>query len=449
MRSTSACLLGTLYLAACQTSERNLPIAETVYSGGQVWNGEGFEISDIAIADGRILESYRNSKLTVETDISGKFLTPALANGHQHITNANLQNTWQFFDVGVYYVWNPNLYSDGLSAESRAFYGRTDTVDVETSLGGVTEPKSHPEPLYVDSLGPYVYNGATFEDLYQKAFHYGRTPEEIVETLDRLSSQGTDFVKIYLLNSEDYSPPDANGDPTGTTGLNPENIAFLVEEAHARGLPVIAHVESRYDVEVCARAGVDFLGHLPGYYGVPMRGVESVRLTDDDARLLAENNVGVIPTYGLGPASFQRKREADPPPSSEALEKLAADEKEGYELQAENLIRLKSFGVQIMVGTDLFPGRALDEPSHWISIGAMSPIEALSAMFATGPALFDDRRIGCLDAGCEADFLVLDDNPIDDLAAFTRIARWVKGGQELMRPDPPKPVADIEEPTEE
>lgn len=52
-------------------------------------------------------------------------------------------------------------------------------------------------------------------------------------------------------------------------------------------------------------------------------------------------------------------------------------------------------------------------------------------MLETGPVLFPDRRIGCLEAGCEADFLVLAADPTVDIAALRRIERRVMQGGDL------------------
>jgi imidazolonepropionase-like amidohydrolase len=52
----------------------------------------------------------------------------------------------------------------------------------------------------------------------------------------------------------------------------------------------------------------------------------------------------------------------------------------------------------------------------------------------TPQAIFPDRRIGRLDAGYEASFLVLGGNPLDDFSAVRTIRRRVKQGHELGAP---------------
>lgn len=55
-------------------------------------------------------------------------------------------------------------------------------------------------------------------------------------------------------------------------------------------------------------------------------------------------------------------------------------------------------------------------------------------VLGTGARLFPERRVGCLDAGCEADFLVLAADPTADIKALRAIERRVMQGRELPGP---------------
>ena len=61
----------------------------------------------------------------------------------------------------------------------------------------------------------------------------------------------------------------------------------------------------------------------------------------------------------------------------------------------------------------------------------MSDAEVLTAWLATGPGIFPERKIGALEPGYEADFLVLDANPLTDFTTLDRIETRVKGGETL------------------
>ena len=61
----------------------------------------------------------------------------------------------------------------------------------------------------------------------------------------------------------------------------------------------------------------------------------------------------------------------------------------------------------------------------------MTAGEATAAALGTGAKLFPERRIGCFDTGCEADFLVLGDDPTVDVRALRAIRRRVMAGKEI------------------
>ncbi len=390
---------------------------ETLYHGGRIWTGQSFEARDLAVRGDRIVEAAQLGPSATRVDVTGRWLTPAYANAHAHITNASIENSRVYTDAGVFYVWNPNTIVQ--DAEDKAFFARPDTFDVRVAQGGITEPGGHPERLYVDILGPNIYGGRPREWFIGNAFHYGSTPAEIDAALDLLTAQGADFVKTYLLNSGRYAELRDDPEAYGEKGLNPENFAYLVQAAHARGLPVAVHMETAHDLEVAARAGADIAAHLPGYGGVDAETLDDKRITPELAALVARSGMRVVPTYALIRGGAYDEGGALKP---EAAEQIA--------LQRENLRLLRAAGVPILIGTD-GRGPIFSEAEHLVEIGVATPAEATRIVLETGPVLFPDRRIGCLQAGCEADFLVLDADPTADISALRRIETRIMQGARL------------------
>lgn len=387
---------------------------ETLYHGGRIWTGQGFEARDLAVRGDRIVETAQLGPNATRVDVSGRWLTPAYANAHAHITNASMENSRVYTDAGVFYVWNPNTIVQ--DADDRAFFARPDTFDVRIAQGGITEPGGHPERLYVEYLSQSVYGGRPRDWFIGNAFHYGSTPAEIDAALDLLKAQGADFVKAYLLNSERYGELRDDPEAYGEKGLNPENFAYLVEAAHARGLPVAVHMETAHDLEVAARAGADFAAHLPGYGGADAEALDDKRITPELADLVARSGMRVIPTYGVIRGSAYDEAGALNPAATNQIA-----------LQRENLRLLRQAGVPILIGTD-GRGPIFSEAEHLVEIGAASPAEATRIVLETAPVLFADRRIGCLATGCEADFLVLEADPTIDISALRRIQRRIMQG---------------------
>lgn len=391
--------------------------AEALYQGGQIWTGQGFVARDLAVRGNRIVDASDLGPNPARIDVTGRWLTPPYANAHAHITNATMENSQVFTDSGVFYVWNPGTIVQ--SADDKAFFARPDTFDVRVAQGAITEPGGHPERLYVEILSPYVYGGRPLEWFIGNAFHYGTTPAEIDAALDLLVSQGADFVKAMLLNSERYETLRDDPEAYGNKGLNPENFPYLVRAAHARGLVVAVHVETAHDLVVAASAGADIAAHLPGYGGGEGEALEQMRITPVQAMIIAQSGMRVTPTYSV-------------------ILGLAYDDdgvmKPGYieqmALQADNLRVLREAGVPILIGTD-GRGPIFPEAEHIVELGVSTPAEVTRLVLETAPVLFPQRRIGCLEAGCEADFLVLEADPTVDVTALRRIEHRIMQGARL------------------
>jgi imidazolonepropionase-like amidohydrolase len=413
----SASTPGASPIAAAQAES-----SEAFYLNASVWNGAGFDRRNLAIKDGRFVDPASLSEGTARIDLAGRFVVPAYGNAHCHLTAGTEEVSNIFLDSGVFYAWNPNTRV--LDDAALAFIDRPETFDVLTAQGGITEPGGHPDVLYREILHDRVYPTWKDEDFVGNMYHYGRTREEIVAALDTLISQHAGFVKTYLLHSEDYERRKTDPQFHGRAGIDPLNLPFLVQEAEKRGLFVAAHIETVADLRAAAISGVAVAEHLPAYAVLATDDASAtIALTAEDAALLKRAGMLAVPTYALAVLQGQGL-EAD------ALASFAKQREVTLAIQAENLKLLHAAGVPIIAGTDTGPG-IFDEVEHWVKIGGLSTGEALAATLATGRYLFPDRRLGCFDTGCEADFLVLGANPLADITALRQIDIKVKAGRRL------------------
>ena len=404
----SVLLLGGL--SACQT----LPIADLAVTDRAVWNGDGFDNRDLFVVDGTITDRAKIGSGTISLGGEGRFIVPGYADAHQHRTGATDDSSDNILRTGTYYLWNPNSLSRFASDETRTFYANPNTIDVANSYGGLTEPGSHPEPLYTDVLAKYVYPQIPVEEFENDAFYYARTEKEAIANVDRLARLGADFIKIYLLESENFEK-----DGSTNTGIDPELIPSIVDAAHERGLFVVAHLESVADLQTAAAAGVDVAGHLPGYGDVSPSTEADRRIMPELAALIARSGMVVIPTYAIA-ETVADKVEAERAALTRSV-------------QRDNLRALRDAGVTILSGTD--GSNTLSEPRRWVAIDAMTTAESLKAFLDTGSRLFPRRNVGCLDEGCRADFIILADDPSDNLDALEHIVTLVKNGNVLRPPE--------------
>jgi imidazolonepropionase-like amidohydrolase len=405
--------------------------AVALYENAMVWNGSGFERRTLAVRRGRFVAAVQEDADAARTDLAGGFVVPAYANAHAHVTPGNEKGSWSYLQNGVFYVWNPN--TTVLGPSELDFFKRPDSYDVATSQGGITEPGGHPQKLYVDLLPQWVpdYKGKTLKDFLGNAFHYGRTPKEIDASLDLLKSQKADFVKAYLLNSEEYQARRDDPKSYGNKGLNPTNFSYLVSAARQRGLPVAVHVETAHDLKIAALSRAAMAAHLPAYWDIKNeKDLRSRTLTPSDAKIVARSGMLLVATYGIAGERYKAAEKKGALNKNMSSRVLA--------VQAHNIRLLKEAGARFITGTD-GSGQIFDEVEHLVSIGALTNDEALAVTLRSGRHLFPMRRIGCLEVGCEADFLVLSADPSREISSLRKIRQIVKAGTKLQAPPDGRP----------
>jgi imidazolonepropionase-like amidohydrolase len=232
-----------------------------------------------------------------------------------------------------------------------------------------------------------------------------------------------DFVKVFLLFSEEYAKRLHDSVYFGRRGLDPTLVPYITAKAHRSGLRVTAHVETAADFRVAVDAGVDEIGHVPGFRpdGNTMSAflpLDRYRLTPQDAAQAARRGVVVVTTV------------------SEALELLGDPATISPESAApikqmllSNLVLLRDAGVKIALGSDRFRLNVVREVDALAAAGVFDNLSLLRMWSVTTPqTIFPARRIGSLADGSEASLLVLSGDPIADIGNTKRIVLRMKQG---------------------
>lgn len=206
--------------------------------------------------------------------------------------------------------------------------------------------------------------------------------------------QGCDQVKI-MMSGGVASPYD----PLDSQQFSDGEVSAAVEEATAFGRYVCAHAYSAESITRAARLGV--------------RTIEHGNLIDDaSARLMAEK--GMFLVANLVTYYAMKERAAQFGMTGESLAKNDIVLQGGL----KSLEICKRHGIPVAYGSDLLGELHWDQSKEFtIRQEVVSPIEIIrSATTIGGEILRMPGKVGTLQAGAFSDVIVVDGNPLKDLA---------------------------------
>jgi imidazolonepropionase-like amidohydrolase len=361
-------------------------------------------------------------------DLSGKTVIPALIDGHNHIglddlrtgtstkANYNRDNLVDQLQRYAYYGVGAAL-SMGLEADQELAYRLRDE-----SLPGAARFLTVGRGIAATPMaGPPT-------DARLGIPYGAETEEQGRLNVRELKARGVEFVKIWVDDRDGAAPM-----------LQPNVYRAIIEEAHANGMQVLAHVgrtTALRDAKDLLRAGVDGFVHTVRDRDVDEEYLTLVRehpdvwtsanlpgvpLTRDDVASLGET----LPAAQV--ASMMEdveRREAASDTAPNAL----------FDLQCRNLRRIHEVGMTIGLGTD-GTGDAFgvhQELADYTRCG-FTAHEAIVSATGANAELLGVERLGTVAVGKSADFVVLDANPLDDIRNTRRIWRVYLRGQEVDR----------------
>jgi imidazolonepropionase-like amidohydrolase len=362
----------------------------------------------------------------VRVDLTGKTVMPSLIDGHNHIglvnehdgsnskanyTRANLIDQLERY---AYYGIAAGL-SMGLEADQELAYQLRDGVIPNAArfltVGRGIAATPIAGPIGEPRLGiPY---GA-------------RTEKEGRDHVKELHSRGVRFVKIWV--------DDRNGD---VPKIQPNVYRAIIAEAHANRMEVLAHIgrtSALADAKDLLHAGVDGFVHV-----VRDRDVddEYLALVKSHSKVWTGPNMPVPATMSTVsslaetlPANEIDRRRAQ----VQQREKNGNPPDELFELHCRNLRKIHDAGMVIGLGTDgTGDGFGAHEQIDAYTHCGMTPMEAIVAGTGMNARILHLDRMGTVAAKMEADFIVLDANPLDDIVNTRRISTVYLRGKDVDR----------------
>jgi len=376
-------------------------------------------------------------------ELSGKTLLPGLISDHSHLgltngTSAGAQNATtdnilrQLRQYQAYGI--TTVVSLGLNQQS--FYDLAPRLD----SGELPGPDIYGADRGFGVAGgaPPAAMGITNAQVYRP-----RTEQEARAQVRETASRHPALIKIWVDDFHGAVP----------VKVSPPIYKAIIDEAHAQGIRVAAHVFYLADAKQLVADGVDVLAH----------GVRDTRVDADFIAALKARHVWYVPTLGLDESSYLfavhpqlvadsllqhalqpalAAQLADPAWAAKIVgdtQKLATDER-ALAMNLENLKILQDAGVQIGFGTDsgATPLRIAGFAEHHelalLVRAGLTPLEAITTATKNAAALLrlDDR--GTVEPGKRADFLIVEGDPSVTITDIDRIVAVYERG---------KPVAGL------
>jgi imidazolonepropionase-like amidohydrolase len=422
---------------ACGRRQDKLGTKTYELKDGRWFDGRAFRKRTFYSVSGR-LTTHRPPHIDEVLDLHGGFVVPPFADAHCHhfdaLYNVDQQVNMYLRDGVFYAAVQTDVRSGALEVASKV--NQPTSVDVSYAHGALTSSYGHGVEIY-EGLALFRRTGGADAEEVKKlrashlrendAYYIIDSSNDLMRKWPTILAGQPDFIKIYLLTSEEYEERKIRTDTVGDRGLDPKLVPTIVDKAHAAGLRVSAHVDTVTDYRIALRANIDEMAHLPGYYIGLDDNPRKYELTERDARETAKRGTWVI----VAPVFYDTFN-----PRSASYNPQVAARTDA--VRVHNLKLLLKHGVHLAFGSDRYGNTPVDDVVYLQRLGIFTNLEILKIWCeATPQAIFPKRKIGYLSEGYEASFLLLNGNPLEGFSNIKSIRLRFKQGFPIMLPASP------------
>ncbi|MEX1195696.1 MAG: amidohydrolase family protein [Dehalococcoidia bacterium] len=369
----------------------------------------------VRVEDGRITrvgaaDSFERTADATVIDASGRWLLPGLTDAHVHL-GLTENDGHVSRPLSVYAVKVARFIEETLD---QGFTTVRDAGGLDPSWAGVVArglirgPRILPSGAFLSQTGGHGDHRAAYQDEFEwgvPGLIAGSVlcdgPDAVRKAVRDQLRRGATQIKV-MASGGAASPTD----PIEATQFTVEELRAAVEEARVRDTYVLAHAYHAKSIANCIEAGVHSIEH-------------GNLLDEETAQRMAKAGAFLVPTmvtydvlekFGdqLGLTKFQHEK----------IRLVAAGAKDSVRMAHEA-------GVGIGAGSDLLGAMMAQKAREFVlKAEVIGPMGAIVSATKTNAELFGMAdRIGTVEEGKQADLVVVDGDPLSDIAVLADAAR--------------------------
>ena len=395
--------------------------------------------ASLRVKDGRIVAIWDGPRAPQEAagpaertiDAKGKTVMPGLIDAHCHISYGE-GRTAEEVDVyggaewaAVRAVWN---CAKVLRAGVTSFCDPGSTWLVAVTARDAIASGMFPGPR-IFAAGRHIAADGGFADYFPSWLGMPVSAEgvlchnrdEMVREVRQQVKNRVDLVKISGDSQAQERRPDAG------PCLSDEEMQAVVSTAHALGRKTTIHARYPETVLAAVRAGIDWVIHAS-------------YLRDQDIGFVRDSGTPICPTFTFTANIVEWGRDVGVDPNYIEVKRRELD------ALAHIHRRAHEAGIPLLAGSEA--GFSVTPYGEWhtrelelfVKLVGMSPMAAIKAATASNAAAFGWKdEVGTLRAGARADVLIVDGDPLAEIAILsdaTKITTILQDGIEVDRRDP-------------